>query len=67
MSLPATLTIATKPGSDGSVELCDAFLEFYGYIFVSETLYEVVTVSPCADAQGRWTWTLRLVTYAGRA
>jgi hypothetical protein len=65
--LPATLTTCSRAGSEGHDTLCDAFLDFYGYVFVSETLYEVVTVSPCADAQGRWTWTLRLVTYAGRA
>lgn len=64
-ALPRSLTVSSVAGTESSDALCEAFLEFYGYLFVSETLYEITTVSPHADAEGRWTWTLRLARYAG--
>jgi hypothetical protein len=67
MPLPDTLTTCSRVGSEGHDTLCDAFLEAYGFVLVSCTWYEILTVSPVPAPDGTWTWRLRLVRDVGRA
>lgn len=58
------ITIWTVPGSSRHCELCDAFLDLYGFVVLRDQLHEVVTMAPAA-ARDRTRWQLRPVQPAG--
>lgn len=60
------ITIWTVPGSSMHCELCDAFLDVYGYVAVRGALYRVETMAPRA-ARERTRWRLRAVLTVGVA
>jgi hypothetical protein len=62
---PSEWLVTVEHGSDTHDALCDVVLNDYGYTFVNDMLYEVVTWT---DAGPRsWRWTLQRCAYVGRA
>lgn len=62
---PSEWLVTVEHGTDTHNALCDVVLNDYGYTFVNDRLYEVVTwVGVGAKS---WRWTLRRCEHVGTA
>jgi hypothetical protein len=52
---PEEWVVVVERTSDTHDALCDTVIDDYGYTFVNDRLYEIVTWVPCGESSWRWT------------